>query len=153
VHVWDNGSKHAGLRQLLLLEQACRTAIWSTHAPTYLNTPTSFLKAFNWASVGLVTFSFFTATGPAVQQYICEQIWKKGPLHTEAEFLFLITHNFKAVIATGLKPGTAILQSLHYTCCKFRALSASDLGAAIASVTCSGKSVLLCLPLEPYCFR
>jgi len=67
--------------------------------------------------------------------------------------LFLITHNFKAVIATGLKPGTAILQSLHYTCCKFRALSASDLGAAIASVTCSGKSALLCLPLEPHCFR
>ena len=51
-----------------------------------------------------------------------------GLLCTEAEFLFLITHNFKAVIATGLKPGmvkfwrfaqsgpfSQILSHIHYS--------------------------------------
>jgi len=52
---------------------------------------------------------------------ICERIWEKGPLCAEAEFLFLIAYNCKAVIATELKPGVTILQSLHYTRCKFRA--------------------------------
>ena len=36
---------------------------------------------------------------------ICERIWEKGPLHAETEFLFLIAHNFKAVIVTDFKPG------------------------------------------------
>jgi len=45
--------------------------------------------------------------------------WEKGPLRTEAKFLFLIAHNCKAVIATDLKPGIAILQLLYYTRCKF----------------------------------
>ena len=64
----------------------------------------------------------------------CEWIWEKGPLHAEAEFLFLIAHNFKAVIATGLKPGTAILQSLHYTCYKFRTPPTPGLGVVITIV-------------------
>jgi len=41
---------------------------------------------------------------------------KKGPLHTETEFLLLIAHNFKAVIATDSKLGIAILQSLQILC-------------------------------------
>jgi len=36
---------------------------------------------------------------------ICERIWEKGPLCAETEFLFLIAHNFKAVIVTDFKPG------------------------------------------------
>ena len=43
---------------------------------------------------------------------ICDRIWEKGPLHAEAEFLFLIVHNlgnFKAVVATGLKSDVTIL--------------------------------------------
>ena len=50
----------------------------------------------------------------------CERIWEKGPLRTEATLLYLITHNSKAVIDTGVKPGIAILRSLHYTLCKIR---------------------------------
>ena len=42
--------------------------------------------------------------------------FEKGPT---SQFLFLIAHNFKVVIARGLKPGVAILQSLQYTRCKF----------------------------------
>ena len=53
--------------------------------------------------------------------HICERIWEKGLLRAETEFLFLIAHNFKAVIATDLKPGITILQSLCCTCYKFRA--------------------------------
>ena len=49
--------------------------------------------------------------------------------------MLLIEHNFKAVIATGLKLGIAIFQSLHYTCCKFCVPPTSALGVAIASVT------------------
>jgi len=86
-------------------------------------------------------------------QDICERIWEKGPLRAEAEFLFLIAHNFKAVIATDLKPGITILQSLHYTRCKFRAPPTSGLGMAIASITRSRKSAVLCLTLEPHHFR
>ena len=38
---------------------------------------------------------------------MCE--WREeGPLFTEAEFLFLITHNFKSVIATGLNSTLAV---------------------------------------------
>ena len=33
--------------------------------------------------------------------------------------LYSIVHILKAEIATGLKPGVNILQSLHYTRCKF----------------------------------
>ena len=40
---------------------------------------------------------------------------KKGPLCTEAEFLFLIAHDFKAVIATGLKPGTCMAHCNTFT--------------------------------------
>jgi len=67
--------------------------------------------------------------------------------------LFLITHNFKAVIATDLKPSIAILQSLHYTRCKFHAPPTSGLGVAIASITRGRKLAVLCLALEPHCFR
>ena len=62
-------------------------------------------------------------------------IWEKGPLRAEAEFLILIVHNVKAVIATDLKPGITILQSLHYTRRKFRAPPTSGLGVAITSIT------------------
>ena len=48
-----------------------------------------------------------------------------------------MAHIFKAVIATGLKLGMTILQSLDYTRCKFCALPLSSLGMAIASVTWS----------------
>jgi len=53
---------------------------------------------------------------------------RKGPLHN---FLFLFAHNFKIVIATGLKPGVAILQSLQYTRYKFRTPPTSGLVVAI----------------------
>ena len=83
----------------------------------------------------------------------CEWIWEKGLLHAEAEFFFLIAHNFKAVIATDLKPSITILQSLHYARCKFCAPPTSSLGAAIASITCSQKLAILCLSLVPHHFR
>jgi len=72
-----------------------------------------------------------------------------------AEFLFLIAiaHNFKAVIATDLKPGRTILQSLHYTQCKFRAPPTSGSGVAIASTIRGRKSTVLCLPLVAHRFR
>jgi len=62
-------------------------------------------------------------------------------------------HNFKAVIATDLKPGLTILQSLHYTRCKFRVPPTSGLGVAIASITRGQKSAVLCLALELHRFR
>ena len=86
-------------------------------------------------------------------QAICERIWEKGPLRAEVKFLFLIAHNFKAVIATDLKPGIAILQSLHYTRRKFRAPPTSGLGVAIASIARGRKSAVLCLRLVPHRFR
>jgi len=52
-----------------------------------------------------------------------------------------------------LKPGITILQSLHYTRCKFRAPPTSGLSVAIASITRGRKSAVLCLPLEPHRFR
>ena len=55
-----------------------------------------------------------------------------------------------AVIAMGLKPGIAILQSLAYICCKFRAPPTSGLGMAIMSVPYGQKSAVLCLTLEPF---
>ena len=45
--------------------------------------------------------------------------------------MFLIAHNFKAVIATDLKPSVAILQSLHYTHCTICAPPTSGLGMAM----------------------
>jgi len=82
---------------------------------------------------------------------------RKGQVRAEAEFFFLIVRNFKAVIATVLKPGVAILQSLNYmymyTCCKFCTLPTSSLGVAIASVPCGQKLAALCLMLEPHHFR
>jgi len=60
--------------------------------------------------------------------------------------------NFKAVIATGLKPAISI-RSLDYTCCKFHVPPTSGLGMAIANVTRSLKSAILCLTLEPHHFR
>jgi len=62
---------------------------------------------------------------------------------------YLLTYNFKAVISTGLKPSIAI-RSLDYTCCKFHVPPISGLGMAIASVTRSQKSAVLCLTLEPH---
>jgi len=52
-------------------------------------------------------------------QRMRSQMWEKDLFCAEAKFSSLITHKFKAVIATGLKPGIAILQSLQYTRCKF----------------------------------
>jgi len=52
-------------------------------------------------------------------------------------------HNVKAVIATGLKPDIAILQSLNYTRCNFRTLPTSGLGVAIVSVPHGQKSAVL----------
>jgi len=59
----------------------------------------------------------------------------------------LNVHNFEAVLALGLKPGIAILQSLYYTCCKFCAPLTSSLDVVIAHVTCSLKSAVLCLTI------
>ena len=84
---------------------------------------------------------------------ICERISEKGPLCAEAEFLFSIAHIFKAVTATGFQAGIVILQSLHYTRCKFHALSTSGSGVVVASVTHGQKSANLCLTLEPHRFR
>ena len=78
---------------------------------------------------------------------------RKGPLHAETEFLFLIVHNLKGVTATGLKLDITILQLLNYTCCKFRAPPTSGLGVAIASVPRSHKLAVLYLMLEPHHFR
>jgi len=52
-----------------------------------------------------------------------------------------------------MKPGVAILQSLHYTHCKLHAPPTSCLGVAITSITCGRKSPILCLPLVPHRFR
>ena len=41
--------------------------------------------------------------------------YEKGEFRTVSEILFSITHNYKAVIATVLKLGVVILQSLLYT--------------------------------------
>ena len=84
---------------------------------------------------------------------ICVRISEKSPLHVETEFLFLITHNFKAIIAMDLKPGITILQSLHCTRCKFCAPPTSGLDMAIASIIRCQKSAILCLPLVPHHFR
>ena len=84
---------------------------------------------------------------------ICDRIWEKGPLRAGAEFLFLIANNFKAVIATGLKLGIAILQSLLYTRWKFRVPPTSGMGVAIADVARGRKSAVLCLTLELHHFR
>ena len=60
---------------------------------------------------------------------------RKGPTSRRGRILFLIAHNFKAVIATDLKPGITILQSLYYTRCKFHTPPTSGLGVAITSIT------------------
>jgi len=52
---------------------------------------------------------------------------RKGPTSRRGRIIVSIAHNFKAIITTGLKSGIAILQSLHYTRCKFRTLSTSGL--------------------------
>jgi len=78
---------------------------------------------------------------------------KRAHFAQRPKFWVLITHNFKAVIATDLKPGITILQSLHYTCCKFCALPTSGLGVVIASITRGQKSAILCFPLVLHHFR
>ena len=55
-------------------------------------------------------------------------------------------HNFKVVIATDLKVGTMILQSLLY-------ITTSGMGVTIASIARSQKSTVLCLTLELHHFR
>ena len=92
-------------------------------------------------------------TDGMVSQKAYSHLWEKNPLPAEAEFLFLIAHNCKAVIAMGFKPGITILQSLHYICFKFRAPPTSGLGVEIVSITRGQKSAVLCLPLVPYYFR
>ena len=72
------------------------------------------------------------ATDIWVTKTICDWIWEKGPLRAEDEYL--IVHDVKAVIATGLKPDIAIVQSLNYTRCNFCTLPTSGLGVAIVSV-------------------
>ena len=80
-------------------------------------------------------------------------IWdRKGALRAEAEFLFLTANNFKAVIATGLKPGIIILLSLLYTHLNFRAPPISYVGVAIASIARGQKTAVLCLTLELHHF-
>ena len=94
----------------------------------------------------LTTYRVNQLCGPTVCIFfpICERILENGPLCAEAEFLFLIVRNFKAVIATGLKPGIAILQSLNYTRCKFRTPPTSGLGVAT-------QVQLMCCDLYSYC--
>ena len=53
---------HETMHLIVLVVSQNRPHMWG-----YLSTPTSFLKACNCASVGFVTFSFFTATGPAAR--------------------------------------------------------------------------------------
>ena len=101
----------------------------------------------SWSPPSLLTF--WTLLYSHIVIYICEWIWEKGLLHAETKFLFLIVHNFKAVIAMDLKPGITILQSLCCTCYKLRALPSSGLGLAIASITSGRKSAVLCLLLVP----
>ena len=70
---------------------------------------------------------------------ICDRIWEKASFCVVAEFLFLIA---QAVLATALKPGMVILQSLLYSCWKFHAPPTSDMGMAIASIACGRKSAV-----------
>ena len=91
--------------------------------------------------------------------YICERIWEKGPLHAEDEFLFLIEHNFKAVIATGFKPGIANLQSLNYTHCKishpahfwFGLTEVQSTDAATLDSTIKDTLIRVSLPMSHLC--
>jgi len=76
-------------------------------------------------------------------------LFQTRSLYAEAELLLLVVHNFKAVIATGLKPGIAIRRSLHYAHCKFHTMPTSGWGVAIASAlsfspTVSGRCVVSC---------
>jgi len=48
--------------------------------------------------------------------------FEKRARFTLVECLLLVAHNFRAIIATGLKPGIAILKSLYYSHCKFLTL-------------------------------
>ena len=87
----------------------------------------------------LIHFSQATCMStPTVNTYVSG--FEKRAHFTQRLNLFLIVHNFKAVIATELKPGITILQSLHYTRCNFRAPPTSGLGVAITSITHGRKS-------------
>ena len=81
-----------------------------------------------------------------------DSIREKEPLHAGIEFLSLIVHNFKAVVAAGLKPGMAILQLLQYTR-KFRIPPTSDICMPTISVAYGLKLVILCLTLDTDHFR
>ena len=63
-------------------------------------------------------------------------------IQTEKRFFFrtvpiIGVHNFKTAIATGLKPGVNIHQSLYYTHYEFSAVLTSSMGVAIKSVACT----------------
>ena len=83
----------------------------------------------------------------------CDRSWEKGRFRVVAEFVFSITHNFEAVIATVLKPGIVILWSLLCTRWNFLPPPTSCMGVAIASITHGQKSAVLCLALELHRFR
>ena len=142
----EEGNIHVLLISMLTLSHP------QHYFPDVLFSLWSHKKYLNFGSLGMLGFKLLPELISAIL-IICERIWEKGPLRAEAEFLFLIAHNFKAIIAIDLKPGIAILQSLHYTRCKFRAPPTSGLGVAIASVTRGRKSAVLYLPLVPHHFR
>ena len=84
--------------------------------------------------------------------YMNNDIWQATIVSGfEKRVHFVQRPNF--AIATDLKPGITILQSLHYIRCKFCALPTSSLGVVIASITRGRKSAILCLQLVPHHFR
>ena len=142
----EEGNIHVLLISMLTLSHP------QHYFPDVLFSLWSHKKYLNFGSLGMLGFKLLPELISAIL-IMCERIWEKGPLRAEAEFLFLIAHNFKAVIATDMKPGTAIRQSLHCTYCKLHAPPTSGLGVVIASITCGQKLPILCLPLVPHCFR
>ena len=102
-----------------------------------------------WRKIWYLNYSLC----PCTSLFICDRIWQKGQFRAVAEFLFLIAHIFKAVIATVLKPGMVIPQSLLHTRWKFCAPPISGTGVAITSTARGRKSAVLCLTLELHHFR
>ena len=86
----------------------------SSHAtsPT-LHTPPPSLLHFTHTSPPLLHFTHHHLHYSHTLTCTPHPHLRKGSLRTEAECLFLIARNFKAVIATGLKPGIAVLHSLN----------------------------------------
>ena len=85
--------------------------------------------------VGLVTNSNSISPPPwfSTNNYVV-RIWEKGPHCMVSVILFLVVHNFKAVIATVLKSGKGVLQSLCHTHWKVSATPTSWVGVAITII-------------------